>query len=163
MKKIRSILTLKKVSGTWRLIPQDWPKLTAEVVEVFTRPEVLAVELEIEIKNPFKYKTTSQLGYLHAEVWKKVYEWAKSVGNEWTDEECRDQLKAHLNFVEQKESKVNGELYWDIKSCADASKEEVSDLIDSLIRFLGEEGIKVQTPEEYLKAKGIDNFDEYKK
>ena len=155
MKKIRSLLTLKKVSGTWKLIPQDWPKLTAEAVEVFTRPEVLAVELEIEIKNPFKYKTTSQLGYLHAEVWKKVYEWAKSVGNEWTDEECRDQLKAHLNFVEQKVSKVDGQIYWDIKSCADASKEEVSDLIDSLIRFLGEEGIPVQTPEEYMKSKGI--------
>jgi hypothetical protein len=160
MKKIRSILTLKKVSGTWKLIPQDWPKLVAEAVEVFIRPEVIAVELEIEIKNPFKYKTTSQLGYLHAEVWKKVYEWAKSVGNEWTDEECRDQLKAHLNFVEQRESKVNGELYWDVKSCADASKEEVSELIDKLILFLSEEGIYVQTPEDFLKEKGIESFSE---
>jgi hypothetical protein len=155
MKKLRSLLTLKKVSGTWKLIPQDWSKLTAEVVEVFTRPEVLAVELEIEIKNPFRYKTTSQLGYLHAEVWKRVYGWAQSVGNEWTDEECRDQLKMHLNFVEQKFSKVDGQSYWDVKSCANASKEEVSDLIDSLIRFLGEEGIPVQTPEEYMKSKGI--------
>jgi len=155
LKKLRSILTLKKVAGTWKLIPQDWTKLTAEAVEVFTRPEVLAVELEIEIKNPFRYKTTSQLGYLHAEVWKKVYEWARSVGNEWTDEECRDQLKMHLNFVEQKFSKVDGQPYWDVKSCANASKEEVSELIDLLIRFLGEEGIPVQTPEEYMKSKGI--------
>jgi hypothetical protein len=159
MKKLRSILTLKKVNGIWDLVRNDWPKLTAEAVEVFIRPEVIAVDLEIEIKNPFKYKTTSQLGYLHAEVWKKVYEWAKSVGNEWTDEECRDQLKAHLNFVEQKESKVNGAMYWDVKSCANASKEEVSDLIDSLIRFLGEEGIPVQTPEEYMKSKGIEQWE----
>ena len=154
MKKLRSLLTLKKVSGEWKLTG-DLKKLTLEAVEIFIRPDVVAVDLEIEIKNPFKYKTTSQLGYLHAEVWKKVYQWAKSVGNEWTDEECRDQLKAHLNFVEQRESKVNGELYWDVKSCANASKEEVSELIDLLIRFLGEEGIPVQTPEEYMKSKGI--------
>ena len=51
-------------------------------------------------------------------------------------------------------------MYWDVKSCANASKEEVSELIDQLIRFLGEEGIPVQTPEEYLNSKGIDKFDE---
>lgn len=151
-------MTLKKVSGTWKLIG-DMSKLTQEAVELFIRPEVLAVDLEIEIKNPFKFKTTSQLGYLHAEVWKKVYEWAKSVGNEWSDSECRDQLKMHLNFVEQKTSKVDGQPYWVIKSCADASKEEVSDLIDRLVRFLGEEGIPVQTPEEYMKSKGITKWD----
>jgi hypothetical protein len=88
-----------------------------------------------------------------------VYEWAKSVGNEWTDEECRDQLKMHLNFVEQKFSKVDGQPYWDVKSCANASKEEVSELIDLLILFLGEEGIPVQTPEEYLNSKGIEQWD----
>jgi hypothetical protein len=65
----------------------------------------------------------------------------------------------HLNFVEQKFSKVDGQSYWDVKSCANASKEEVSELIDSLIRFLGEEGIPVQTPEEYMKSKGIEQWD----
>jgi len=158
MKSLRTILTLKKVSGIWKLTG-DMTRLTQEAVELFIRPEVIAVDLEVEIKNPFRYKTTSQLGYLHAEVWKKVYEWAKSVGNEWTDEECRDQLKMHLNFVEQKFSKVDGQPYWDVKSCANASKEEVSELIDSLIRFLGEEGIPVQTPEEYMKSKGIEQWD----
>jgi hypothetical protein len=162
VKKLRSILTLKKVAGNWKLVG-DLSKLTQEAVEVFIRPEVIAVDLEIEIKNPFKFKTTSQLGYLHAEVWKRVYEWAKSVGNEWTDEECRDQLKMHLNFVEQRFSKVDNQPYWAIKSCGDASKEEVSDLIDLLIRFLGEEGIKVQTSEEWKKEHGIEKFDEYKK
>jgi len=159
-KKISSVLTIKRQSGKWDMFIHDRPRLVAEIVEKFVRndPAIVEVELEIEIKNKFQFKTTSQLGYLHAEVWKRCYDWSKSVGNDWTDLQVRNELKMHLNFVVQKESLVDGVKYWDVKSCTDASKEEVAELIDKLILFLGEEVIPVQTPEEWKKSKGIEEF-----
>lgn len=124
--------------------------------------DAIEILLEAEIKSPFQFKTSSQLGYLYAEVLPKFYDFARESGNEWTDERCKTEAKVLMDFVETKTSPVDGSEYLDVKSFAVASKEEVSEFIDKLIRFLADYGVSVESPYDYKLRKGIKDFDEWK-
>ena len=50
--------------------------------------------------------------------------------------------------------------YHDVKSFANASKEETSEAIDAIIRLAAEFGMVVQSPEEYLHKHGATKFEQ---
>ena len=104
-------------------------------------------------------KTFSQLGYLHAEIIPKIMTGYRNegydipsgkAGMDWT----KFQIKTlpEIYFIKQKQNVITGEMRNVIRSFADASKEEMSAIIDICIRLYGEYfGITFESPDEYKK------------
>lgn len=162
MKKVRAKVRITRSEGGWNIYFED-PKMVVYKCLAQWKKDDNAYEilLEAEIKSPFQFKTNSQLGYLHACLLPAFHDFALEAGNEWSQEQSKTQAKILMDFVEERRSVVNGDVYYDVKSFANASKEEVSEFIDKLIRFLAEYGVAVESPYDYRKRLGITQFDEY--
>jgi hypothetical protein len=163
MAKVKSTMTLSRVQGGWALRVPDPHNLKKECVDKFIRSdEVQSIILEMEIRAPFKEKTLSQLGYLHAAVWPVFYQYYRDQGIQVDSkeqmEDVRDSVKMALGFVKSI-TDIHGELHTKPKSLADASKDEVRDLIDWIIRLAADFGMIVPGPEEYLEKHGVTKFE----
>ena len=155
MKKVKAILLLKK-SDTWTLEIFDKKRVISECVEQWHKtPEATSIELSMEIKSKFQFKTQSQLGYIHASVKPTLLSAIKERGDERHPDTVWANLKAEVGFIEEKTSVVTGTKYWDVRSLATASKEDVKEFIDKLVRWAGEWAIEIETPEDYKKRLGI--------
>jgi len=166
---------MSKVTGTaklfkdpqrgWVLVPTDLNNLKAQAVEKFIKHDTTtSVILDMELKRPYVAKTLSQLGYLHAAVYPQFYNYYTEQGIPGMDsqeqrEKCRNDIKDAVNFTHQVESSLGMGPRLEVKSLADASREEVSEFIDSVIRLAAGYGIIVPTPEEYLEQHGAKEFE----
>lgn len=125
-------------------------------------PEQRVFIMEISIlREP---KTFSQLAYFHAEILTKILNGYRDAGydipfnKEMALEWVKYQVKTlpEIMFVEEKTNEITGKVLIVPRSFADASKEEMSDIIDKCIRIYGEYfGIVFETPEEWKKRKGL--------
>ena len=158
MKKVKGLIQLKKQSnGTWKLQIFDTIRIISQCLEQWHKSEnAISIDLEMEVKSVFQFKTNSQLGYLHAAIKPVLIKAYQDFGDKTSSQkEIWDKIKAHVGFIEEKFSPVDGASYWDVISCRDASKEQVTEFIDNLIQFAGEFEIRIETPEEYKSKMGI--------
>jgi hypothetical protein len=163
MAKVKSTMTLTRSKDGWALKLPTGYNLKQQLVDKFIRSdEVQSIILEMEIRAPFKEKTLSQLGYLHAAVWPVFYQYYRDQGIQVESkeqmEDVRDSVKMALGFVKSI-TDIHGELHTKPKSLADASKDEVRDLIDWIIRLAADFGMIVPGPEEYLEKHGKTEFE----
>lgn len=171
MKIIGQAKLLKDPRRGWVLVPLDLDTLKAQAVEQFIKHETtMSVILDMELRRPFIEKTLSQLGYLHAAVWPVFYAFYMTQGiqveTEEQKERVRNDVKRAIDFVEVgppsplREGPITGYNMTDLKSFANASKEETSEAIDAIIRLAAEFGMVVPSPEEYLSKHGKTEFEE---
>lgn len=163
MAKVKSTMTLSRVKDGFSLVMPDPANFKQTLVDKFIRSdEVQSIILEVEVRAPFKEKTLSQLGYLHAAVWPVFYQYYRDQGIQVESKEqmleVRDSVKLALGFVKPV-ADIHGEIHQVIKSLADASKEDVMDLIDWIIRLAADFGMIVPGPEEYLESHGVKAFE----
>jgi len=169
MKKVKTKLILNRISKkegykdstNYQFTIKETGRVKEEIVQQWIHDEnVDFLELDMEIKSTFQFKTTSQLGYLYAEVLIKFYAYMNEMGDDRIDEAKKRDLKMHpaVGFFEVDKNMFTGELSQFPKSFATASKEEVSECIDKLIRLAGDFGIVIETPEYYKQRKGIKEF-----
>ena len=167
MEKVKEKILLKKIGNTgtyaddWIIIIQNEKQVIEKCIDQWLKDDMaIEIELDFEIKSIFQFKTTSQLGYLFAEVLKKFFDYMTAEGDDRSAEIKRRDLFMHpaINFCDYDINSLTGELQQTIKSLATSSKEEVKDLIDRLIRLGADFGIEIETPEDYKKRKGIKEF-----
>jgi len=156
MKKVKGICLLKKLPTNWELRIFNEPYIIQQCLEQWHKTEdAVSIELEFEIKSKFQFKTQSQLGYIHASLKPVIIGFVQSHGDERKVDEIWNDIKVAVDFTEEKKSCVDGKPYMDVKSLATSSKEEVSGFIDRLIRWAGEWGVRIETPEDYKRRLGI--------
>lgn len=167
MEKVKDKILLKKIGNTgtyandWKIYIEKEKQIIEKCIQQWLKDErAIEIELELEIKSIFQFKTTSQLGYLFAEVLKKFFDYMTAEGDDRSDEIKRRDIFMHpaINFCDYDLNGLTGELQQTIKSLKTASKEDVKDLIDRLIRLGADFGINIETPEDYKKRKGIKEF-----
>ena len=156
-----------KVSGTIRLIrPSTDDKFTiymneVDVVEQKLREhivnnECLDTTLNISISES-RFKTSSQLGYFHAEVLPKLLEAYIYNGERVNSPEAAKKLlKAHFCYYD--EDLIYGDSFKTLKSFSKAKVREMRDIIDFAISICLDSGIEVETPEEYKSRFNLKNF-----
>lgn len=163
MAKVRTTMTLTRVKDGWSLKMPDPANFKQNLVDKFIRSdEVQSIILELEVRAPFKEKTLSQLGYLHAAVWPVFYQYYRDQGIQVESseqmEDVRDSVKMALGFV-RSITDIHGEVHTKPKSLADASKDETRELIDWIIQLAADFGMIVPGPEEYLERHGVKAFE----
>lgn len=160
MKKVKGIIFLNKSHGEWELKLFDQKRILSECLEQWHKSDdAINIELDFEIKSKFQFKTKSQLGYIHASIKPTIISWAISHGDERKQEEIWDSINVAVDFIEERRSLVDEKPYMAIKSLAEASKEEVMEFIDKVLRWAGEWGIVIESPEEYKKRRGIKDWE----
>ena len=169
MSKVKSKIKLLKdpVRG-WVLVPVDINNVKKQAIEKFvTSDAIKSIVLDMEIKAPHVEKTLSQLGFLHAAVFPVFYAYYTSQGQPAETpeqkEQIRDDVKHAIGFIEHRLNCVfdaggHVRTSWG-KSFADASKEETSEAIDSIIRLAADFGMVVPGPAEYLEKHGAKDFE----
>jgi len=169
MKKVSSELLLKKKPDgkssnfrDWEIFLPNSLQLKHDLLAVFIKTKgATEIMLDIEVKNPFTAKTKPQLGYLHAAIFKPFYKYYKEAGLDYSEEQIRMQLKYHpeINFVDELYDPFDGNSQRIAKSVADASKFEVMQFIDRLIRFAASVGLVIEEPDVYRLRNGIKKED----
>ena len=172
MAQVKGKIKLIKHNIGWSFILIDPENLKQQAVEKFVRGSeaIRSIVLDMVIKAPHVEKTLSQLGYLHAAVWPVFYQYYEDQGQpaetEWQKETVRDEVKWAIGFVDVHKRQLiqpghvePNEYLHKPKSFADASKEETSEAIDSIIRLGAEFGMIVPSPEEYLEQHGVKDFE----
>jgi hypothetical protein len=119
------------------------------------------VYMEVIIRRVQTGKTNPQLGYLHAEVLPKFYAWMLDHGDTSSDDEKKRQLKLHpeVDFCERIENFFTRKIERVPRSFSTATKEEMSAVIDKLVRLAVDFGIEISTPEEYYSGKNLEYFE----
>ena len=109
-------------------------------------------------------KTYNQLAYLHAEILLKIIQGYREAGHDvpfnkeqsliWVKKEIK--TLPEIMFIEDVPNAKTGETYTALRTFSDASKEEMSDIIDKVIRIYGDYfKIEFETPEAYKRRKGF--------
>jgi len=163
MKKVKSTVILKRTDKSlpkedlvaWSLVLESRLRVIEEIIQNFAKEDTEEIILDIVMHSPFQSKTTSQLGYIHVAIKPQFISWCREQGNDESEEELWDNLKAELGFTIIRESKVDKNTYLDIMSFAEASKEQTSDFIEQSILFMAENKVHIESPDEYRKRKGI--------
>lgn len=160
---VKDIIFLKNNNGDWKLdgTRTDWKTLALKAHDEFVKNQDCdEVELEVRITSIFQYKTSSQLGYLHAAVFPAFYQFMIDNGIEQTWEDTRTSIKLHpeIDFTIEKFNALTNKHYPEVKSLAKASKEETSQFIDKVIRLADRWNLKVEDPEVYKQRMQIKNF-----
>ena len=169
MQKAISELVIKKVREgkindfkNWDILLPNSVKLKHDILTLFLKSKnTVEINLDIEVKNPYVSKTNKQLGYLHAAIYKPIYQFYKEAGLDYSEEQIRNQIKMHpaINFVDELYNPMDGVSERIPKSMADASKEEAMQHIDRLIIFCAEIGLVIEEPEVYRIRNGIKRED----
>lgn len=155
--KVQSTITaVKSEAENIDLYLNDLERVKEEIDEKLLNIDSHKVNLQITIED-LRYKTTSQLGYFHAEVLPKLLFAYRETGERVnTQEAAKSLLKAHYGYYEQ--ISVDGTVFNNLKSFADAKIKEMADIIDFAINICLDCGIEVQTPEEYLNSNKLEKF-----
>lgn len=169
MKKVKSTLILKRKTKFPSKNIEDWGlhlvetgRVKEEILQQWLRNEdAEEIELEITIKSIFQFKSNEQLGYLHAEIWRKWYNFYKDQGyateNKDIQEKIRNDIKLHedVAFYSNEINDLTNNEYKKVKSFSKSSKEETSVIIERIIRLGNEFGITFIDSEEYKKQKRL--------
>jgi len=135
----------------------NWKAITNYLRTVLNKNSLNGLYFEMTVKKIRQAKTFSQLGYFHAELlWKIITGYKEAgysvplgiAGEKW----AKEQIKTldSIRFIESVENVLTGEIVTNFRSFADATKEEMSNIIDVCIRNYGEYfGILFVTPKEY--------------
>ena len=167
MKAVKSIILLTKKNTEWSLTLQknDRLRVIEELVQQFVKSdEAIEVELEMIIKSVFQFKTSSQLGYLHAEIWEQFYKYYGEMGyaveNKVIQEQIRNDVKMSddVAFYDSRLNEITQQIYKVPRSFSKASKEETSIIIERIIRLGNGLGIPFTTPEDWKKSRNIKFF-----
>jgi hypothetical protein len=129
-----------------------WSAKRDELISVFGE----GVWLEAKVREPKKFKTHDQLGYLWGCVAPRLFRALRDMGwNIHNKEAAVEFIKPELNFVEEIINEKTGEVKArQNKSIAASSMKEVSEFISDLVIFLTMEcGVYVPAPEEWKKWK----------
>jgi hypothetical protein len=134
--------------------------------QIYIEPEVITEasgkfcnidEIEKYINITFSeigFKTTSQLGYFHAEVLPKLEIALKGAGWEiFNENQAKDWLKLKCHYFD--EFSKGKHKYQSVKSFSKAKIKEMAGFIDQAIRTCNFLGVQVEDPDEYKKRKGI--------
>jgi hypothetical protein len=156
MKQIKDIIILKKEDTRHVLIIPAERKIISQALEFFCKIDgkyIDEITLEINIKKIQKKKTREQLGYLYASVLPAIYDFLRESGYTCSEDAMKDMLKLHseINWCSEVANYFTGEIFKRPKSFALATREEMSEIIDKLIRLAADFGIEVETPEDYKK------------
>ena len=163
---------MKNVEGQCRL----WKDPNGDYRLNLTKPQTVIgklVELNVKNYDKFKekyfdivirpvaiYKSNKQLGYWKAEVVPKAA-WGFTTAN-WQDmtEEKAEKMLKEMYLTETVLNTDTGEYKTFTKSLADATKEEVADLINKSVIFLSSElGVECEDPDDFKKRNLKSNFE----
>lgn len=86
-------------------------------------------------------KSLPQLGYYHAEI---LHAFALHIGDD--EDATHEDLKRAFFPARTLESKLTGESYQSVPSLRDATKEEMSEFIDRVIRYAASIGLPIAPP-----------------
>ena len=108
----------------------------------------------IEAKKDIKAKSNPQLAYLHGVVIKMITQAFNDSGDIHTPEYMKKRIKATYGLTEEV-VKFDGEVVEEIRSFASYNKEEMSNLIETLIHWAYHSlGIEIPSPE-LAKSKSL--------
>lgn len=115
---------------------------------------------DIVIKPVAVYKSNKQLGYWKAEVVPKAAWGFETAGWQGMNEKKAEKMLKEMYLTESVMNTDTGEYKTLTKSLADATKEEMIDLIDKSVIFLSSElGVECEDPDEYKKRNLNTNFE----
>jgi len=114
------------------------------VRKVFDKNE--GKEVAVLIQEPKDIRTLQQNKYFH--------KCCTLLGEEfgYTTEEMKVLLKEEFGMYDEVVNKKTGEVLKNWKSTAQLTKKEFSELTENLIRFAGEHGVRILTPEEFFNG-----------
>lgn len=103
-------------------------------------------EVAVTIQEPKDIRTLQQNKYFH--------KCCSILGNEigYTVEEMKVILKKEFGMYDEVHDKKTGEVLINWKSTADLTKKDFAELTENLLRFAAEQGVVIQTPEEFFKG-----------
>ena len=161
---IKANIKLVKTDQGWSMVILEPERVKEQCVDKFIKHEnTVSVILSCEIKRPFTDKSLSQLGYLHAAVFPVFYQQYIDQGiqiiTKEQEENVRDAIKYAISFIVEVPD-IKGGVHYKPKSLAGASKEEVSEFIEAVIRLAAEFSLIVPSPDEYLKQHDALKFEE---
>lgn len=140
-----------RIDGGWdAFLAQCLPKMVKEGEAEFS------VDLTLEKRT--KRKTYPQLRYLNGVVYPAFFnEFERLYGIRQPPEYVKRKLKMHeqVCFVEERTNMFTGELEYEPKSCAGASAEDVTILIDRLVALAASIALDIETPQEWCAKNGI--------
>lgn len=126
---------------------KDYNKFTEKFFDIVIRPVAV-------------YKTNKQLGYWKAEVVAKAAWGFTTAGWQGMTEEKAEKMLKEMYLIETVLNTDTGEYKTFTKSLADATKEEMIDLIDKSVIFLSQElGVECEDPEDFKKRNLKTNFE----
>lgn len=164
MAQVKGKIKLIKHNTGWSFILIDPENLKQQAVEKFVRGSeaIQSIVLDMTIKAGHVEKSLSQLGYLHAACFPVYYQHYIDQGIQVVTQEqkeaVRDAIKYAISFVVEVPD-FKGGVHYKPKSLAGASKEEVSEFIEALIRLAAEYSMIVPEPAEYLEQHGAKDFE----
>lgn len=166
MKKVKAHIKLFKPPGTdhWVMTIIDPAAIRQALVDKFVKSsDILQIHLDATIERPREDKTISQLGYMHAAVWPVFYRFYEDQGiqvdTKEEKERIRDDIKVAIGFVQERTEMITGDKYYKVRSFANATKDQTSDMIDRIIRLAADYGMIVPDPLDYLQQHGRTEFD----
>lgn len=163
MKNVESQCRLwKDPSGDYRLNLNNVQTVIGKLVEFYVKDynEFKEKFFDIVIRPVAVYKTNKQLGYWKAEVVPKAVWGFTTVGWQGMTEEKAEKMLKEMYLTETVMNTDTGEYKTFTKSLADATKEEMINLIDKSVIFLSSElGIKCEDPDEFKKRNLKTNFE----
>ena len=152
----------KDPSGDYRLNLNNRGTIIGKLVELHVKnyDEFKEKYFDIVIRPVAVYKTNKQLGYWKGEVVPKAAWGFETAGWLGMTEEKAEKMLKEMYFTETVTNSDTGEYKTLTKSLADATKEEMINLIDKSVIFLSSElGIKCEDPEEFKKRNLKTNFE----
>ena len=160
------IKLIKDPRKGWILVPIDLNNLRQQAIDKWVKGDASqSILLDMTIAWPYESKTGSQLAYIYGVCYPVFYSFYITQGyiveTEEQKEQIRNEVKYAVGFIEQKEpGKFYDKKSYQVKSLAKATKEEVSDFIDKVIRLAAEYSMIIPDPSEYLHKMGLDKFDD---
>jgi len=152
----------KSPDGDYRLNLLNAKTVIGKLVEIYVRnyDEFKEKFFDIVIRPVAVYKTNKQLGYWKAEVVAKAAWGFTTAGWQGMTEEKAEKMLKEMYLTETVLNTDTGEYKTFTKSLADATKEEMIDLIDKSVIFLSQElGVECEDPEDFKKRNLKTNFE----
>lgn len=146
----RAELRRQSENDAWSLYLIDRAGTIAKISETFKKANSLIIRLDGVFELEYIAKTNEQLGYYFAEIIPKLTMGLKDIGYSDITEMSADTFARNNWYYEDVVNYNTSEFIKQPKSLSEASKEELSALIDSAIIFIQTElNVNVQTPLEW--------------
>jgi len=146
------------ILASWKVTVEQRDDFFRRAIETMRKKDESEFVCEVSIVRRGKMKTAPQMRYLWGIVYPAFYQkWEELIKHSVNHEYVRRQLKMHedVQFVDEVEHPLTGEIEIHPKSCADAEIDDVMQLIDCLLGLAAKIDMIILTPEEWCKQNGI--------